>query len=63
MKQIIKKGYICLTDWELKRIDKENVFVILSEKHARSHKRFYEKNYNTHQNLLSIEVKLKGDKK
>lgn len=55
---MIKEGYICLTDLELKNLKKGNVFVILTEKQAKDHKRFYENGYNSHQNILKIRIEL-----
>jgi len=54
-----KEGFICISDRELKNFAKEDVFVIITEKQAKSHKKFYEKNYNIHHNILKIKINLK----
>lgn len=55
---MIKKGYICLNDRELKSLKRECVFVLLTEKQAKDYKRFYEKNYNVHHNILKVKMEL-----
>ena len=55
---MINKGYICLNDKELKNIKKENLFVILTEKQAKNNKKFYERRYGVHHNILNVKVNI-----
>ena len=55
---MIKKGYICINDRDLKGISKETLFVILTEKQAKDHKKFME-GYGSHHNIIEVKLEIK----